>query len=179
MFVLYIYRLKPYLQDILSLPLNKKCYKIVSTCFFVNFFPCISFLWIVPNGSVTINEEESNFTLESVNTSIKVPQEVMNSSKSLFFTTYRRPALFQVAPPSGLNQSTYNITTDSMVLGFSPIPVNERNFTNLSSPIIITLQSIRARNNEVSTTFPIISKHVICVHLDLVRACLCVMGLQC
>ena len=162
-----------YLQDILSLPLHKKRYKIVSTYFLVNFFTCIPFLWIVP---ATINEEESNFTLESVNTSIKVPQEVLNSSKSLFFTTYRRPALFQVAPPSGLNQSTYNITTDSMVLGFS---IPDRDFTNLSSPIIITLQSIRARNNEVSTTFPIISKHVICVHLDLVRACLCVVGLQC
>ncbi|ORU94619.1 MAG: hypothetical protein A6F71_09400 [Cycloclasticus sp. symbiont of Poecilosclerida sp. M] len=106
---------------------------------------------------MTMNEEESNFTLESVNTSLKIPSEVINSSSALFFTTYRTPALFQVVPPQELNRSSYNVTTDTMVLGFS---IPEKDFTNLSSLIIITLQSIRARENKVSTTFPMTPLYV-------------------
>ncbi len=93
------------------------------------------------------------------NVSITIPQELFNLSENLVFTTYRTPVLFQVVPPeetysnvstpveTNSTVSNYNITADTMVLGFS---LPNKNVTNLTNPVRITLQSIRAQQNKVT-----------------------------
>lgn len=106
----------------------------------------------VTNESLLMNatsqEEETNFTIADVDISITVPPEVSNfSSQGLVFTSYMTPILFQAVPTEGTNRSTYEYRVDTSVLGFS---IANMNFTNLSNPVTVTLQSIRARQNLVS-----------------------------
>ena len=92
-------------------------------------------------------EYENNFTIPDVNLSIRIPQEVFNSSEALVFTSYKTPALFQVVPPNEMNRSNYDFVADTVVLGFT---IPDRNFSELTNPVIITLQSFRASQNMVS-----------------------------
>lgn len=93
--------------------------------------------------------EESNFTVADVPISINIPyDEVLNLSQALVFTSYRTPVLFQVVPPPDLNRSSFDVTADTAVLGFN---IPDKTFVNLSNPVQITLQSIRTRQNLVSS----------------------------
>lgn len=96
---------------------------------------------------MTFEEEERNYTVMDVTQFISIPFEVFNSSESdgLIFTSYRTPILFQIAPPT--NQSTFDVETDTTVIGFS---IANKTFTNLTNPVRFTLQSKRARQNMVS-----------------------------
>lgn len=95
----------------------------------------------------TTSEEDANSTVADLPISITIPREVFNQSQALVFTSYISPVLFQVVPPVELNRSSYDVTADTAVLGFS---IPDKTFVNLSNPVLITLQSFRTRKNEVS-----------------------------
>lgn len=107
-------------------------------------------LLIATNGTERVNatdEEGGNFTVADLPIYITIPREVLNKSQALVFTAYQTPVLFQVVPPVELNRSSYDFEADTNVLGFS---VPDKTFVNLSSPVQITLQSFRTRQNLVS-----------------------------
>ena len=92
-----------------------------------------------------ISENITSYGAEN-NTSISIPRELFNHLESIVATTYQNPVLFQVVPPHDKNRSEFEIEADSVVFGFTFVNMS---FTNLASPIRITLQSIRALNNQV------------------------------
>ena len=62
---------------------------------------------------------------------------------SYIYNLYREPVLFQVVRPETMNASEFDLVTDTEVIGFS-IPQN-LTITNLSKPVVISFQSLRAR----------------------------------
>lgn len=77
---------------------------------------------------------------------IVVSKDVVNSSDALITTFYSDSSLFQIAP---LPDSNSTIVVDSAVFGFVAARSGSGKYTDLPSPVIITLQSLRAQRNEV------------------------------
>ena len=84
-------------------------------------------------------------TTDDQEATIVVPNDVINSSDALILTFYNSPSLFQIVP---LPNSTTIV--DSAVLGFVATSPDSINYTNLTSPVTITLQSLSAQNNKVN-----------------------------
>ena len=118
-----------------------------------------------------------------MNVTIIAPPEVFNVSSDevgYVLTFYSTPNLFQVKVPEGTNQSDFDIVADSAVVGLT-INRDAKELSNLTEPVIITLQSLRARMGQVWCTIHLnlcIIVGQICV-AELVQTHLCVMELYC
>ena len=102
----------------------------------------------------SILESEQNTTLDiaPVNVTIAAPPEVFNVSDDevgYVLTFYSTPSLFQVRAPEGVNKSDFEFVADSAVVGLT-INRNNTELTDLTEPVVITLQSLRALRGQVS-----------------------------
>ena len=92
-----------------------------------------------------------------VNISIRIPPEDFNVTSDevgYVLTYYSTPSLFQLKTPEGLNESDFvnEFVADSAVVGLI-INRNSTELTDLTEPIVITLQSLRALRGEVCVSF--------------------------
>ena len=97
---------------------------------------------------------DTNITVDiaPVNVTITAPPEVFNVSSDevgYVLTLYSTPTLFQVKTPEGVNNSEFEFVADSAVVGLT-INRNNTELTDLTEPVVITLQSLRALRGEVS-----------------------------
>ena len=110
-------------------------------------------------------ESEQNTTVDTVtnstvdiapvNITITAPPEVFNVSADMVgyvLTFYSTPSLFQVKAPEGVNKSDFEFIADSAVVGLT-INRNNTEVTDLTEPVVITLQSLRALRGEVCALF--------------------------
>ena len=92
--------------------------------------------------------------ISPVNVSIVAPPEVFNVSSDrvgYVLTYYSTPNLFQVKEPQGYNESIsgdFEFVADSAVVGLN-VSRDDRELNNLTDPVIITLQSLRALSGQV------------------------------
>ena len=96
------------------------------------------------NSTVDIAPTPGNIT-------ITAPPEVFNVSDDevgYVLTFYSTPSLFQLKVPEGVNWSDYEFVADSAVVGLT-INRNNMELTDLTEPVVITLQSLRALRGEV------------------------------
>ena len=96
-------------------------------------------------------DTNSTVNVAPVNITITAPPEVFNVSNGevgYVLTFYSTPNLFQVKAPEGVNKSDFEFVADSAVVGLI-INRNNTELTDLTEPIIITLQSLRALRGEV------------------------------
>ena len=116
------------------------------------------------NGCHSV-ESEQNTTVDTdtnstvdiapVNITITAPPEVFNVSEDeigYVLTFYSTPSLFQVKTPEGVNESDFEFVADSAVVGLT-INRNNVELTDLTEPVVITLQSLRALRGEVCVSF--------------------------
>ena len=102
-------------------------------------------------------DTNSTVDIAPVNITIIVPPEVFNVSSDevgYVLTFYSTPNLFQVKVPEGTNQSDFKFVADSAVVGLT-INRNSTELSNLTEPVVITLQSLRARMDQVLLVLPI------------------------
>ena len=97
---------------------------------------------------------DTNITVDiaPVNVTITAPPEVFNVSGDevgYVLTLYSTPTLFQVKTPEGVNKSEFEFVADSAVVGLT-VNRNNTELTDLTEPVVITLQSLRALRGEVS-----------------------------
>ena len=64
-------------------------------------------------------------------------------------TYYPTPNLFQVKEPESYNKSDFEFVADSAVVGLN-VSRDDKELSNLTDPVIITLQSLRALSGQVS-----------------------------
>ena len=153
---------------------------------------------IVTYSSVEFSEGEQNVTREvdamnntidiaPVNITIIAPPEVFNVSSDevgYVLTLYSTPNLFQLKEPNGYNESIsgqYEFVADSAVVGLNTSR-DSKELSDLTEPVIITLQSLRAISGQVCVACK--SCETLCYCLfhcisELVQTHLCCMGLQC
>ena len=90
-----------------------------------------------------------------VNITIVAPPEVFNVSSDrvgYVLTYYPTPNLFQVKEPESYNKSIsgdFEFVADSAVVGLN-VSRDDKELSNLTDPVIITLQSLRALSGQVS-----------------------------
>lgn len=97
------------------------------------------------NGT-EIADDSGNITV--VPALIEVPVEAFPEFEfSFVFNHYVTSVFFPLSRPDNVNESDYDVVTDTEVIGFT-IP-EEPNITNLSMPVRIILQSMRGRRGEV------------------------------
>ena len=102
------------------------------------------------------NTIETNATMDiaPVNITISAPPEVFNVSDDrvgYVLTFYSTPTLFQVKEPDGFNESVsgeFEFVADSAVVGLN-ISRDDKELSNLTVPVNITLQSLRALGGQV------------------------------
>ena len=89
---------------------------------------------------------------------IIAPPEVFNVSSDevgYVLTRYSTPNLFQLKEPDGFNESIsgeYEFVADSAVIGLN-ITRDGKELSNLTEPVIITLQSLRAISGQVCIAY--------------------------
>ena len=104
---------------------------------------------------------ESNYTVDiaPVNITIVAPPEVFNVSTDrvgYVLTLYSTPNLFQVKEPEGYNESLsgeFEFVADSVVVGLN-LSRDYNELSNLTQPVNITLQSLRALSGQVHSGDP-------------------------
>lgn len=113
------------------------------------YFNAIGYCFIADTNSTEF--EDSNITI--IQSSIEIPVDAFSDFEeySYVLSYYATNVFFQVTPPEEANASDYSIEADTEVIGFT-IP-DEPNITNLSMPVIITLQSMRGRSGKVRILF--------------------------
>lgn len=106
-------------------------------------------------------ENEQNWTkytkitmdIDTVNITIYVPPEVFNVSSDrvgYILSYFPTPNLFQVKEPEGYNESIsgeFEFIADSAVVGLN-VSRDYNELSNLTKPVNITLQSLRALNGQ-------------------------------
>ena len=98
-------------------------------------------------------EVNNTVDIAPVNITIAVPPEVFNVSSDMvgyILTLYSTPNLFQVKEPEGYNESIYGefeFVADSVVVGLN-VSRDYNELSNLSEPVNITLQSLRALSGQ-------------------------------
>ena len=123
-------------------------------------------------------DSSSTVDIAPVNVTITAPPEVFNVSSDevgyvlIFYST---PNLFQVKVPEGMNNSDFEFVADSAVVGLT-INRDAKELSNLSEPVIITLQSLRALSGQVCETLVLLFGTLVFV-AELVQSHLCVMEL--
>ena len=122
-------------------------------------------MFIVIYSVVEFSEGEQNTTKEidainktidiaPVNITIIAPPEVFNVSSDevgFVLTLYSTPNLFQVKEPDGFNESIsgkFEFVADSAVVGLN-VSRDGKDLSDLTEPVIITLQSLRAISGQV------------------------------
>ena len=108
------------------------------------------------NKQNTTSDMDTNSTvgITPVNITISVPPEAFNVSDSdevgYVLTLYSTPSLFQLKAPEGVNKSDFvnEFVADSAIVGLT-INRDAKELSNLTEPVVITLQSLRALRGEV------------------------------
>ena len=109
------------------------------------------------NATMEMNNTiEMNATMDiaPVNITITAPPEAFNVSDDrvgYVLTIYSTPSLFQVKEPDGFNESVsgeFEFVADSAVIGLN-ISRDGKELSNLTVPVNITLQSLRALSGQV------------------------------
>jgi hypothetical protein len=99
-------------------------------------------------------DTNTNHTVDiaPLNVTLSVPPEVFNVSVDdevgYVLTFYSMPSLFQLKVPERVNKSDHDFVADSAVLGLT-INRDPMELNNLTQPVIITLQSLRAIRGQV------------------------------
>ncbi len=99
-------------------------------------------------------DTNTNHTVDiaPLNVFLSVPPEVFNVSVDdevgYVLTFYSTPSLFQLKVPEGVNKSDHDFVADSPVLGLT-INRDPTELNNLTQPVVITLQSLRAIRGQV------------------------------
>ena len=119
-------------------------------------FVCLFVSYIIESEQNTTVDVDTNSSVGTapVNITISAPPEVFNVSDSdevgYVLTFYSTPSLFQLKAPEGVNKSDFvnEFVADSAVVGLT-INRNSTELTDLTEPVVITLQSLRALGGEV------------------------------
>lgn len=93
--------------------------------------------------------------MDIANITISAPPEVFNVSSDevgYVLTFYSTPNLFQLRVPEGINKSNYEYVADSAVVGLT-ISRDPKELSNLTQPVVVTLQSQRAFTGQVYYLF--------------------------
>ena len=105
------------------------------------------------NATIDTNTNRT-VDIAPLNVTLSVPPEVFNVSEDeigYVLTFYSTPSLFQLRVPEGVNKSDHDYVTDSAVLGLT-INRDPKELSNLTQPVVITLQSHRAIRAQVGVS---------------------------
>ena len=133
----------------------------------------------IQNQSTVDTDTNSTGAPAPANVTITTPPEVFNVSSDevgYFLTFYSTPRLFQLKVPEGENRTSYEFVADSSVIGLT-ISRDPKELSNLTEPVVIKLQSIRAIRGQVSVAITNLKAVTILYSFaELVQPDMCVMG---
>ena len=149
-------------------------------------FHSVDFVGSEQNATIDTDllvDANSTVDVAPVNITITAPPEVFNVSSDevgYVLTFYSTPNLFQVKAPEGMNKSDFEFVADSAVVGLT-INRNSTELSDLTEPVVITLQSLRARTGQVCYLIFKVMLSITCYIFitELVFTHVCVVGLWC
>ena len=128
--------------------------KVMYTEMFIVIYSVVEFSEGEQNTTKEIDAINKTIDIAPVNITIIAPPEVFNVSSDevgFVLTLYSTPNLFQVKEPDGFNESIsgkFEFVADSAVVGLN-VSRDGKDLSDLTEPVIITLQSLRAISGQV------------------------------